>query len=307
MKKILDEILEKNLDLANKGNLANYIPALNKEENKNDLGLCIIDGDDNLISCGDYKKTFTIQSISKIVTLMLAIKDQGIDKVFSKVGYEGTDEPFNTFIKLDLEKNNKPANPMINSGALVTTSLIKGQGHEGFNRILEFVREITKNPSLTYNEEIYLSELETNDRNRSIAHLLKSKNLIDGDVEDVIKSYCKQCSIEINTVDLAYIGLYISSGCTNLLDKQVDNERVTRIIKGILLGCGMYDYSTEYSIKVGIPSKSGVGGGIMGVLPNRAGIGIYGPSLDSHGNSIAGVGLLEGLSKEFGYNIFKSN
>ena len=307
MKKILDKILEKNLDLTNKGNLANYIPALNKVENKNDLGLSIIDGDGNLISSGDYKKTFTIQSISKILTLMLAIKDQGIDKVFSKVGYEGTDDPFNSFIKLDLGEANKPANPMINSGALVTTSLIKGQGDESFNRILEFIREITKNPCLTYNEEIYLSELETNDRNRAIAHLLKSKSLIDGNLEDLIQVYCKQCSIEVNTVDLAYIGLYISSGCGNLLDNKVDNERLTRIIKGILLGCGMYDYSTEYSIKVGIPSKSGVGGGIMGVLPNRAGIGVYGPSLDSHGNSVAGVGLLEDLSKEFGYNIFNSN
>lgn len=306
MRIFLEQMLEINLDITNKGKLPNYIPALNKEENKNDLGLCIINSEGNHIGLGDYKKTFTIQSISKVLTLMLAIKDNGIDEVFRKVGYEGTDEPFNTLIKLDVDKTIKPANPMLNSGALVITSLIKGKGDKRYKRILEFIKEITKNPSLSLNEEIYLSELDANDRNRAIAYLLKSKNMIDGDVDEILDVYCRQCSIEVNTVDLAYIGQYISTGCRNLLDNAYDNNKVTKIIKGILLACGMYDYSTEYSIKVGIPSKSGVGGGIMGVLPDGAGIGLYGPSLDSYGNSIGGVKLLEDISTEYGYNIFEN-
>lgn len=296
MKTEIQEILEKNIRITDKGRLADYIPALNKKENQNDLGLSIIDSDDKLLACGDYNKKFTIQSISKVVTLLLAIKDQGVDRVFNKVGYEGTDEPFNTFIKLDITDDSKPANPMINSGALAITSLIHGGKNDRFTRILDFLREITKNPDLNYNEEIYLSELETCHRNRAIAYLLKSKGIIEGNVEDIIDDYCKQCSIEVNTIDLAYIGKYISSGSSG--------EDVTRIIKGILLGCGMYDYSTEYSIKVGIPSKSGVGGGIMGVLPKNMGIGVYGPALDVYGNSIGGIGILKDISSKYDYNIF---
>lgn len=304
MKKNIEKILEDYRKITNKGKLANYIPALYKEENKNDLGLCIIDKEDNIIGHGDYKKKFTIQSISKVLTLMIAIKDQGIDHVFSKVGYEGSDDPFNSFTKLDLGENRKPANPMINSGALTVTSLIKGQGDEKFSRILDFTRTITKNPNLNYNQEIYISELETNDRNRSIAYLLKSKGLIQGDIQDIMDAYCKQCSIEVNTIDLANIGRFISNGCRGLVKEESDNKKITQIIKGILLACGMYDYSTQYSIYVGIPSKSGVGGGIMGVLPDGGGIGAYGPSLDSYGNSIAGIELLKDISQEFAYNIF---
>lgn len=304
MKKALDGFLQKNKERTNQGKLPDYIPALNKKDNKNDLGLCIIDRKGSFIGCGDYQKKFTIQSISKVLTLMLAIKDQGLEVVFNKVGYEGTDDPFNTFTKLDLSQDSKPANPMINSGALVITSLIKGQGDAKVKRILDFIRRITKNPNLDYNKEIYLSELETNDRNRAIAYLLKSKNLIEGDIQDTMDVYCKQCAIEVNTIDLANIGQFISSGCMGLLENETHNQKITQIIKGILLGCGMYDYSTEYSINVGIPSKSGVGGGIMGVLPNGEGIGVYGPSLDSYGNSIGGIELLKDISQKYHYNIF---
>lgn len=304
MKKNIEKILHRNLEITNRGKLADYIPALNITENKKDIGVTIIDAYENVIGCGDYKKNFTIQSISKILTLMLAIKDKGLEYVFSKVGYEGTDDPFNTFTKLDLAPHSRPANPMINSGALVITSLVDGDGDEKFLRILEFSKTITQNSSLSYNEDIYLSELKANDRNRSIAYLLKSKNLIEGDIPQIMDTYCKQCSIEVNTVDLARIGKYISSGCSYLLEKRGDNDKITRIIKGILLGCGMYDYSTEYSINVGIPSKSGVGGGIMGVLPKSSGIGVYSPSLDEYGNSIAGIEILKDISKEYNYNIF---
>lgn len=301
----IESILEKNRQITNKGNLANYIPALYKEENKNDLGLCIIDEEDKIYGFGDYRKKFTIQSISKVLSLMLAIKDQGLDYVFSKVGYQATDEPFNTFIKLDLGENNKPANPMINSGALVVTSLIKGQGDEKFNRILDFTKKITKNPNLGYDQEVYLSELEANDRNRAIAYLLKSKGLIQEDIQETIDVYCRQCSIEVDTIDLANIGKFISNGCRGLLEGDSHNRKITEIIKGILLACGMYDYSSEYSIKVGIPSKSGVAGGIMGVLPAGKGIGVYGPSLDSYGNSIGGIELLKDISHDLSYNIFR--
>lgn len=303
MKRTIEELLDRKLEVTNKGRLADYLPALNIIENKNDLGISIIDSNDNIISAGDYNKNFTIQSISKVLTLMLAIKDKGIDYVFSKVGYEGSDDPFNAFTKLDLAMDSKPANPMINSGALVITSLIDGQGEERFQRILDFTQAIAQNPKLGLNEEIYLSELRTNHRNKSIAYLLKSKNLIQGEINEIMDTYCKQCSIEVNTLDLARIGQYISLGCHDLLKEKSDNRRLTRIIKGILLGCGMYDYSTEYSINVGIPSKSGVGGGIMGVLA-KGGVGVYGPSLDEYGNSLGGIELLKDLSQEFQYNIF---
>lgn len=305
MKELLGRLIEKNRYLVQYGEVASYIPKL-KSADPNDIGICVLDIDGNINCSGVYNKKFTIQSISKVIALMLALVDNDEKEVFSKVGLESTDEPFNSFYKLDLSLENKPANPMINSGAIVTTSMIKGSSEEKFKKILDAIRQITGNNTINYSKEVYLSEKDTGDRNRAIAYLLKNKGLLEGDVEEVLDTYFKQCSIELDLIDLSKIGLFLANGCRTLNGEYEGcNAEIASILIAIMTTCGMYDFSGEFAARVGIPSKSGVSGGIISVVPNRYGIGIYGPALDKHGNSIAGFGILKDLSKELGLNIFQ--
>lgn len=307
MEKKIEAIIENNHELTARGKIASYIPAIYTPEKRDYIGVSIVDDQNEMHSVGKTNEKFTIQSISKVITFILAILDNGIDEVFKKVGYEGTDDPYNSFIKLDLDGIYKPANPLINSGALIVTSMIKGEGQEKFERILNFTRAIADNPSIDLNEEVYLSEKESGYRNKAIANLMKSKGMLVGNVDETLDTYFKQCSMNVTTEDLARIASFISKDLGSLDLDQAFRERLSVLLKGILLNCGMYDFSTEYSIKVGIPSKSGVGGGILGVLPNGQGVGVYSPALDEHGNSVAGVAILKELSKEFHWNIFQLN
>lgn len=305
MENLLNKLIEKNRPLTRYGKVADYIPAL-ANANPNKLGVCIMDISGNIYCSGDYDKKFTIQSISKVIALMLAIMDNGEEEVFKKVGVEGTDEAFNSFYKLDLPQGKKPANPMINSGAIVTTSLIHGEGEEKFNRLLKLIINILQDNSMSYNKEVYESEKETGDKNRAMGYLLKSKGLLEGDVEEVLDSYFKQCSIEVNCLDLAKLGFFLANNGRPLGNSEIlCDSRIINIIIAIMNNCGMYNYSGEYAINVGIPSKSGVGGGILAVVPNEIAIGVYGPALDKYGNSAAGYGILKDLSQELNLSIFK--
>lgn len=301
MESLLNRLIEKNKLLTKEGKVADYIPALSCA-NPNELGVCIIDIDKNIYYSGDYNKKFTIQSISKVIALGLAIRDNGEKEVFKKVGMEGSDEAFNSFYKLDLVHGGKPANPMINSGAILTTSLIHGNGDEKFNRLLELIRNILEDNTINYNKEVYKSEKKTGDKNRAIAYLLKNNGLIKGDVEEILDAYFKQCSIEVNCIDLAKLGFFFASKGKQ---KTLLDERTINIITAIMNNCGMYNFSGEYAVNVGIPSKSGVGGGILAQVPNLYGIGIYGPALDEYGNSIGGYGLIKDLSQELDLSLFK--
>lgn len=305
MKKLLDELIEKNRHLTKKGKVADYIPAL-KKANSKDLGICIIDMKGNIYTSGEYKTKFTIQSISKTLSLMLAIMDNGVEKVFSKVGMEPTGDAFNSMYKLEMPDVYKPLNPMINAGAIVVTSLIKGESsEEKFERILNFFRKITCNNKLNLNEEVYLSEKETGNKNVAMAYLLKDMGILEGDVEEILDIYFKQCSIEVDCIDIANIGLFLANrGKILKTGEAITTDYIARIVKTLMVTCGMYDFSGEFAIRVGIPAKSGVSGGIMASVPHRMGIGIYGPSLDEKGNSVAGYEVLEDLSKKLNLSIF---
>ena len=226
--------------------------------------------------------------------------------VFSKVGMEPSGDPFNSIMKLETNDTKKPCNPMINAGAIVTTSLIKGASpEEKEERMLKFFRRLAKNDNIGINYDVYKSEKVSGDRNRAMAYLLKNDGFIHGNVEDVLDLYFKQCSIEIDAVDLARIAMNLASYGIDIENgERVISERVSRMVKTFMVTCGMYDASGEFAIRVGIPAKSGVGGGIMASVPNRMGIGVYGPALDKRGNSIAGVKMLEDLSHKLDLNIF---
>lgn len=304
MEKLLGEIIEKNKYLINQGKVASYIPAL-KKANPNHIGVTIMDLEGNVYKAGDYNRPFTIQSISKVTALMLAIMDNGEDEVFKKVGCKPTDDPFNTLYKLDFPHIEKPANPMINAGAIMTTSLIKGGNGEKFNRLLELIRTITENPNISYNEEVYLSEKATGSKNKAIAYLMNSKGFLNGDIEDILDSYFKQCSIEVDCLDIAKIGLFLANrGIMPGTKDRICHAKTTSTITAIMSTSGMYDFSGEYATKVGIPSKSGVAGGVLATIPNKLGIAVYSPALDEFGNSIVGYNIMKDLSNKLNLNIY---
>ena len=287
------------------GKVADYIPALGKV-NPHDLSMAIYYPDGRCVSAGDIDKKITLQSISKVISLAFVLMDCGEDYVFERVGMEPTGDPFNSIAKLEKMAPNKPLNPMINAGALVVTHMIKGNNvEERFFRLLQFVKELTNDSSVTYSEEVASSELESAYLNRALCYFLKQHRLMNEDVEDLMNLYTKQCAIEMNCLDLARIGVvFAMDGMDPETGKQIIPKDVARICKTFMVTCGMYNASGEFAIKIGIPAKSGVSGGIMGAVPGRFGIGIFGPALDDKGNSIAGIKLLELLSKHYRLSMF---
>ncbi len=301
----LPDLLEQVKPCTNEGKVATYIPALG-EANANDIGIAIYDKEHHYISAGNTEVNFTLQSISKVITLALALMDRGTDYVFSKVGMEPTGDPFNSIIKLETSNPSKPLNPMINAGALAVTSMIAGEeNEEKMARILHFVRDLAANPKIQYSAEVAISELETAHLNRSLCYYMKQNGIIDGDVEELMDLYTKQCSIQVNCIDLARIGLvFAMDGFDPYTKEQIIPPNVAKICKTFMVTCGMYNASGEFAIRVGIPAKSGVAGGILACVKGQVGIGIYGPALDNKGNSVAGLKLMELLSMQENWSMF---
>jgi glutaminase len=305
MNKLLENVIENNRYWTKNGKLVTYIPELSKT-NPDALGVSIITVDGEEYNGGDYETKFTIQSISKIITLMLALLDNGSERVFSRVGVEPTADAFNSIINLETKSPQRPLNPMINAGAIATVSLIAGNnGEESFIRILNFTRKITGNPNININNEVYKSEKATGNRNRSLAYFMKSTGVIEQDVEQVLDVYFKQCSIETTCKDIARIGAMLANdGVLPWNGERIMPRNIALIVKTIMVTCGLYDASGQFAVDVGIPAKSGVGGGILAAVPGRMGIGVVGPALDLKGNSIGGIKVLSELSRELDLNIF---
>lgn len=302
---LLESLVEKNKEFGSQGKLASYIPGLLKA-NVEDLGIAIVDLEGRKYFAGEYKKNFTIQSISKVVSLILALGDNGRVNVFKKVNVEPTGDGFNSIVNLETKDTNRPYNPMINAGAIATTSLIYGESEEDkFRRIIEFIKKATNNPNIGFNEEVYVSEKMSGDRNRALAYFMKGNGILSGDVEETLDLYFRQCSIEANAMDLAMFGSVLANdGVTPWSCERLMSRETCRIVKTIMVTCGMYDASGEFAVHIGIPAKSGVGGGILATVPRRMGIGVYGPALDSKGNSHAGLHILKDLSEEMDLSIF---
>ncbi|WP_413379977.1 glutaminase A [Alkalihalobacillus sp. 1P02AB] len=300
----LDEMVKQAQKSTINGKVANYIPALAKAE-RDVLAVSIFDGADLCFVAGNSEERFTLQSASKVITLALALIDCGEDKVFKKVGMEPTGDPFNSISKLETQIPSKPLNPMINAGALAVSSLIKGRtADEKLQYLLAFIHKLSGNNKITYNQEVAQSEFESADLNRALAYFLKQHHIIDGDVNELIDFYTKQCAIELTCNDLARIGYVLANEGRCADGQEVIPFEIARLVKTFMVTCGMYNASGEFAIKVGIPAKSGVSGCILGAVPNRLGIGIYGPALDEKGNSVAGMKLLELLAEHYRLSIF---
>ncbi|WP_223068312.1 glutaminase A [Paenibacillus caui] len=305
LESILPEWLETSRLQSADGTVATYIPELSKAP-QDLLGIQIMDKSGRAVSAGDTDFSFTLQSISKVFTLILALMDHGEDAVFSKVGKEPTGDNFNSMMKLELIQPAIPFNPLINAGAIVVSSLIKGDTAEHKSaRILEFFRELAANPELDYDLGVYHSESETGHLNRSMAYFLLDKGILQGKVEEVLDVYFRHCSVKVNCADLARMALVMANNGTDpLTGKSLIPKRYVQIAKSFMITCGMYNGSGEFAIGAGMPAKSGVSGGILTFVPGRFGIGVVGPALNPKGNSIAGVDLIERLSREFEWSLF---
>jgi len=298
---VLEEALDEGRDVLYEGKVADYIPELAKADSSN-LGVCLMRKDGTVCQAGDYNIPFTMQSISKTLSLILALQTAGYDKVFSKIGMEPTGDRFDSILQLEL-KDWRPFNPMINAGAIVTTSCIEAT--DPFQAFLDLARLLCGNPRIRLNQSVYQSEKRTGTRNRSIAFLLKSDNVLDGEPEEILDVYFRMCSVMVTAKDLAHYGMILSNhGMDPATGKQLVDSRIVRIVVTLMMLCGMYDESGEYAVKVGLPSKSGVGGGIVAIARQGVGIGTFGPKLNKKGNSVGGEMILRTVSNKLGLHVF---
>jgi glutaminase len=299
----LDDLYEE-LKHNNDGEVASYIPELAKA-NGNDFGIALVTVDGHVYQVGESRKPFSIQSISKAFCYGIALQDQGTKSVFSKVDVEPSGEAFNS---ISLEQDTgRPRNPMINAGAIAITSLINGtNAQEKVNRILEQFENYCGH-ALKIDEDIYLSEKETGHRNRAISHLLRNYDILESDPEETLDAYFQQCSILVTCRDLAVMGACLANSGVNPVTgvRALDTVCVPNVLS-VMASCGMYDYSGNWIYSVGMPAKSGVGGGVVAVLPGQFGLAVYSPNLDPKGNSVRGISVCERFSHQFGLHMLYS-
>lgn len=308
IKEITANVLEDWLDnvrpYAYDGQVANYIPALSRS-NPEDLAVAIHYIDGHSVEAGETEVRFTLQSISKVISLALALMDNGENYVFDRVGMEPTGDPFHSIYRLE-QIPSKPLNPMINAGALAVTNMIHGDTpDEKVGRLLSFIHDLTDDSTIGYNEEVATSEFESAFLNRSLLYYMKQHEIVTGSVEETLDAYTKQCAVEVNVCQLARIGALLANGGKDIQSgRRIIPRHLARICKTFMVTCGMYDASGSFAIKVGIPAKSGVSGSVLASLNDFGGIAVYGPSLDEKGNSVVGLKLLETLSNRYDLSIF---
>ena len=298
----LDEVLQ-SVAADRTGVLANYIPEL-AEVDPERLGASIAMVDGELYASGDTDSLFTIQSISKPFVYALALADRGFEKILDKVGVEPSGEPFNE-ISLE-DSSGRPLNPMINAGAITTHSLV---GTETMNPAERMERVISglsafAGRSLDVDEAVYSSEIEHAHRNLAIAHMLRSHDILTENPTGVVEGYTRQCSLLVTVQDLAMMAATLANyGIQPVTGEQVVPKTVVRQVLSVMFTCGMYNAAGDWATQVGIPAKSGVGGGIIGAVPGQLGLATFSPRLDVHGNSVRGVSLFERFSSDMGMHV----
>ena len=298
----LDEVLQ-SVAADRTGVLANYIPEL-AEVDPERLGASIAMVDGELYASGDTDSLFTIQSLSKPFVYALALADRGFERVLDKVGVEPSGEPFNE-ISLE-DSSGRPLNPMINAGAITTHSLV---GTETMNPAERMERVISglsafAGRSLDVDEAVYSSEIEHAHRNLAIAHMLRSHDILTENPTGVVEGYTRQCSLLVTVQDLAMMAATLANyGIQPVTGEQVVPKTVVRQVLSVMFTCGMYNAAGDWATQVGIPAKSGVGGGIIGAVPGQLGLATFSPRLDVHGNSVRGVSLFERFSSDMGMHV----
>jgi len=273
------------------GKVASYIPELANVP-ADQFGMAVVDISGAVYSVGDAGKRFSIQSISKLFALTLAFQREG-DSLWTRVGREPSGNPFNSLVQLEREAG-IPRNPFINAGALVVTDMLASRSVNAAQSLVDFVRRLAGVPDITYNTRVAQSEISTSSRNAAMAHFMKSFGNLHNKVGEVLHAYCHHCAIEMSAIELARAVCFLANGGVNPWNGEtvVDPSSAKRL-SALMLTCGTYDAAGDFAYRVGLPAKSGVGGGIVAVLPGECGICVWSPALEESGNSHAGSLALE--------------
>jgi len=299
---LLEEILQQVRPLIGQGKVADYIPALAEvAADRLAIAVCTVDGE--LFQAGDAAERFSIQSISKVLSLTLALTRYQEGEIWQRVGKEPSGLPFNSLLQLEMEQG-KPRNPFINPGALVVCDMLQTRLSAPKQRMLEVVRQLAGVDDLSYDIRVARSEFEHSDRNAAIAYLMKSFGNFDNDVLTVLQTYFHYCALRMSCVELARSFVYLANQGRTLDGEEVISPLQARQINALMMTSGMYDGAGEFAYRVGMPGKSGVGGGIIAIVPDELSIVVWSPELDASGNSLAGTAALELLSQRISRSIF---
>ncbi|MFL5351146.1 glutaminase [Archangium sp.] len=298
---VLNQVLEEVRPVMGQGKVANYIPALAAVD-PGQFGMALATVDGELFGVGDWRTPFSIQSISKVFTLALVLARDG-DALWRRVGKEPSGNPFNSLVQLEYE-HGIPRNPFINAGALVITDRLLSLTGDPRGVLREFLRAESGNPSLDFDSVVAASEAEHGHRNAALAHFMAGYGNIENPVPSVLEHYFWQCSLAMSCADLARACGFLARHGRRAGGERLLTRSQAKQVNAIMLTCGTYDAAGEFAYRVGLPGKSGVGGGIVAVIPNRCGLCVWSPGLDARGNSVAGVEALDRFTTLTGLSVF---
>jgi glutaminase len=304
LKAILEEIRAAIAPQIGTGTVASYIPALARVD-PHKFGIAVVDLEGRLTVLGDAHEPFSIQSISKVFTLTLALGRHG-DDLWDRVGREPSGSPFNSIVQLEQERGT-PRNPFINAGAIAVTDAVLdgGMADKVVEEITGFFRELAQDASVRIDPEVAISESQTGYRNAALANFMKGFGKLENPVEAVLEVYFNQCAIAMSCAQLARAALFLAAGGRDpVTGREIVSEELARRINALMLTCGHYDASGDFAFRVGLPGKSGVGGGILVVVPGRCAVAVWSPGLNTHGNSLVGTLALEQLAARTGWSVF---
>jgi len=300
---MLESILTQVRPLVGQGKVADYIPALaSVEANKLAIAVSTIDG--RHFQAGDADERFSIQSISKVLSLVVAMDHYREEEIWQRVGKDPSGHPFNSLLQLEIEQG-KPRNPFINAGALVVCDMLQSRLSAPRQRMLEVVRQLSDVSDITYDSRVARSEFDHSARNAAIAWLMKSFGNFHNDVATVLQNYFHYCALKMSCVELAKTFLFLADeGRASHLTRPVISPLQSRQVNALMATSGMYQSAGEFAWRVGLPAKSGVGGGIVAIVPHEMAICVWSPELDEAGNSLAGIAMLEALSHQLGRSVY---
>ena len=298
---LLDDLASESAPFATQGKVADYIPALAAVDPSR-FGLALATMDGQLVGSGDWRTPFSIQSVSKAFSLALVLARDG-EALWQRVGREPSGNPFNSLVQLEYEKG-IPRNPFINAGALVLIDRLLSLTGDSLGTLRDFLRAESGNLAVDVDPEVAASEASHGHRNAALAHFMASCGNLENPVDRVLDHYFRQCSLTMSCADLAKAGLFLANHGLRADGSRLLTRSESKRINSIMLTCGTYDAAGDFAYRVGLPGKSGVGGGILAVLPERGVLCVWSPALDPHGNSIAGVEALDRFTTRTGWSVF---
>lgn len=298
---VLERIAEEVGELADRGRPADYIPALASAD-PGRFGMAVAELDGSVYGVGDWRQPFSTQSVTKVFTLALALAGTG-ETLWERVGREPSGNAFNSLVQLEYE-NGIPRNPFINAGALVVTDRLHRLTADASGAVLDFLRAESGNPDLDFDLDVAASETAHGDRNAALAHFMASYGNIGNPVPTLLREYFRQCSITASCADLALATGFLARHGIRADGTRLLTRSQAKQVNAVMLTCGTYDAAGDFAYRVGLPGKSGVGGGIIAVVPGRCTLCVWGPGLDERGNSVAGVAALDRFTTITGLSVF---